>query len=94
MPEKNDVSVYMRFVVLEVVIPREYVWKFMEDFGWAFASEAYEGGKTFKSVEGCLEHPNGWHVSVKIFDTEEDRFMAFLKNFCLQNGLVSRGSRA
>lgn len=83
MAKKHDVIIYMRDIFLEVVIPKRYVWEFMEEFGEAFATHnGMEGGEHLKSVEGYHEHPNGWHVKVKVYEGDEKKFYTFLREFC------------
>ena len=87
-----DVSVYMRSITLEVVIPELYVWQFMEQFGESFATKSFEGGKQIAAVETYHYHPNGWHVNVTIGEYEEHRFYQFLHAFCYNKKITFRGA--
>lgn len=89
MTDQNQVSLYMRKIQLDVVVPERYVWEFMAEFGRFFATENIrEGGKDIRSVDGYFDHPNGWHVQVSLFEEEETTFYTvFLPEFCRQRGL-------
>ena len=89
--KKFDVSIYWRSVSLDVVIPKQYVWEFMAEFGKAFViTDAREGGQFIKAVDGYYEHPGGWHIQVSITDSEEMKFYDFLRGFCQQRNLSFR----
>ncbi len=94
MSERHHVSVYMRFIQLDVVIPEEHVWVFMAAFGKAFAVGNSEGGESLKAVDGYHEHPSGWHIQVSVWDGDESRFYDFLRLFCAARGLSFREPEA
>lgn len=78
----------MRDICLDVVIPKQYVWEFMEEFGRSFAIRSSHGGSEFKAVEGYYEHPNGWHIQVCVSENQEDSFRTFLHDFAKHRSLV------
>jgi hypothetical protein len=89
--KKYDVIIYWRYVKLDVVIPEQYAWEFMAEFGKTFAVTcAWEGGSFVKAIDGYYEHPGGWHIQVSITDTDEMKFYDFLRNFCQQRNLSFR----
>lgn len=91
MSDRKDVIIYMRFVRLTVVIPELHVWDFMKEFGVAFAvNDAHAGTTNVKAVDGYHDHPNGWHVHVTVWEHYEERFYAFLHEFCQQKGISFR----
>jgi hypothetical protein len=88
---ESDVIVYMRHILLEVTIPEEFVWEFMKEYGCTFALEdLMEGGTRVVTVQNYYNHPNGWHVEVKVWENDEQKFYNFLKNFCGERGLTFR----
>ena len=91
MANRNDVIVYMRHISLDVVIPKKYVWEFMQEFGETFAVEdSYEGVKNLKAVDGYYDHPAGWHIQVTVFENDESKFYDFLRTFCSKRELSFR----
>lgn len=87
-PNEREVSIYMRDIRLEIVIPEKFVWEFTESFGRTFAiKDLHEGTCNFKPVDGYFPHPNGWHVKVTIPWHLEGEFHAFLEDFCRMRGL-------
>ena len=85
---EREVSIYMRTIKLDVVIPGQFVWEFMESFGRIFAvQDTHEGTRNFKSVDGYFYHPNGWHVQVTVPWRLEEKFYVFLEDFCKMRGL-------
>jgi hypothetical protein len=91
--KKYDVIIYMRYIKLDVVIPKPYVWEFMEQFGNEFAVNCLEGGKDIKSVDGYYDHPGGWHIQISVFENDEERFYDFLQKFCEEKGISYRDPR-
>lgn len=90
MPE-GEVSIYMRSIKLNVVIPAGHVWIFMAEFGAAFAlKDLLEGGQHNRPVDSYYDHPNGWHVEVTVGENEEPAFYRFLNKFCTEKGLPLR----
>ena len=95
MAETNEVMIYLRKILLEVVIPKKYLWEFMEEFGRAFAEKnILLGIEQFKALDDYYEHPNGWHVKVSVSEGYESKFYDFLRNFCLKRDLSFRDSKA
>ena len=82
MGSDYDIGVYMRFIQLEVIIPKEFVWEFMQEFGTEFAVNDLHAGPVFKAVDRYMEHPNGWHIGVTVWENDEPRFNHFLRSFC------------
>jgi len=87
--EKIEVRVHYRTLHLEVVIPKEYVWEFMEEFGKTFAEEN-EGTSRNKAVDSYEEYPSGWHIHVTFSDKDEVEFHDFLRSFSQQRNLPFR----
>lgn len=86
-----DVIVYWRSISLDVVIPEQFAWEFMAEFGKAFViTDAREGGQFIKAVDGYYEHPGGWHIQVSVNDCEEMKFYDFLRDFCEKRSLSFR----
>ncbi len=91
MADRHDVTIYMRHIQLDVVIPEKHVWEFMTDFGKVFAVEdSHEGIKNLKAVDGYYEHPAGWHIQVSVWENDESRFYDFLRSFCSTRTLSFR----
>jgi len=91
MVSQNDVIIYMRHISLDVVIPEEYVWEFMAEFGKTFAVEdSYKGIKNLKAVDSYYEHPAGWHIQVSVWENDESKFYDFLRSFCSKRKLSFR----
>ena len=90
----EDVIIYMRHIKLDVVIPKPYVWEFMEQFGTEFAvAQSLDGGNHLKAVDGYYEHPGGWHIQVSVWENDEERFYKFLNKFCKERKLSLRDPR-
>lgn len=87
--KKIEVRVHDRSLRLEIVIPKEYVWEFMAEFGKAFAEES-DGVSRNKAVDGYEEHGSGWHIMVTISDRDEVGFHDFLRSFSQQRNLPFR----
>lgn len=87
--EKIEVRIHRRSAVHDVVIPEQYVWEFMAEFGRTFAVDS-QGVSFAKAVEGYYEHPNGWHIQVKVEDEDEIKFYNFLRDFSQQRNLPFR----
>jgi|APSaa5957512622_1039677.scaffolds.fasta_scaffold149113_1 hypothetical protein len=90
MAKDHDVIIYMRFIKLDVVIPKSVVWKFMAEFGVAFSVDNSHGGRDIQSVDGYYDHPNGWHVKVSVWENDEQHFYEFLAKFCEEHDLKFR----
>jgi len=91
MANRDDVIIYMKYVKLDVVIPENYVWEFMQEFGEKFAIEdIYEGTSRLKAVDGYYNHPGGWHIQVTVFENYESNFYDFLQEFCTKRQLSFR----
>lgn len=81
----------MRFISFDVVVPEQYVWEFMRDYGEEFkVTDSYSGVTSKKPVEGYYEHPTSWHIQVKVFEEDEQRFHEFLRKFSLERNLSFR----
>ncbi len=93
MPKEHDVSIYMRFIYLHIVIPLPHVWEFIINYGEEFAVHDTHAGKMFQPVETYRDHPNGWHIEVKIWENDEERFYQFLAKFCDRHELKFRDPR-
>ena len=95
MADRHDVSIYMRHISLDVVIPEKYVWEFMAEFGRAFAvKDSHEGTKPIKAVDGYYENPGSLHVQVSVWENDEGRFYDFLRDFCISRDLSFREPEA
>jgi len=90
MSRDYDCLVYMRSIQFEVVIPEQYVWEFMREFGAEFATQNMEGGTDLRSVDSYHEHPAGWHVTVTVGDFAEARFKQFFARFAEARSLSFR----
>jgi hypothetical protein len=87
----GEVQIYMRAVSFDVVVPEKYVWEFMKEFGLAFAmKDTYEGTTNVRTVDDYYNHPAGWHVSVSVHESEEQKFVDFLLSFCVERDLPFR----
>ncbi len=86
-----DVSINVRFIFLDVVIPEPHVFDFMKAYGEEFKkTDSYSGVTSRKSVEGYMDHPAGWHVQVKVYEEDEQLFYEFLRTFSLERNLSFR----
>lgn len=90
MAKDHDVIIYLRSILLEVVIPEQYVWDFMKEFGSAFAEDYFEGGRQLKPVERYYAHHAGWHIVVSVPESKEKKFYGFLRVFCKKHKLTFR----
>ena len=94
MTRDHDVIIYWRDISLDVVIPKPHVWDFMERFGNEFATkDSHEGTTHIRPVEGYYDHPNGWHIQIKVWENDENRFYDFLQKFCDDKGMSFRDPR-
>jgi hypothetical protein len=87
--EKIEVRIHRRSAVYDAVIPEQYVWEFMAEFGKTFAEES-DGVSRNKAVDGYVEYPCGWHIQVKVEDEDEMKFYNFLRDFSQQRNLPFR----
>ena len=94
MSPPEDVMVYARSIQLEVVIPEQYAYELMRDFGEAFAHDDPDFGKRIAPVDDYFNNPGGWHIVVTVWDREEAEFYDFLEAFCLERHLSLRDPRA
>ena len=90
---KHDVIIYMRDIKLDVVIPKDFVWEFILAFGEEFTVEDTHLGKAFKTIDDYYDHPNGWHIKLSVYEKDENRFYAFLEEFCKKRDLLFRDPR-
>ncbi len=84
------VSIYMREIRLDIVIPAQHAFDFMQQFGTEFAvndSSEVENDKRIKAVDGYYDHPAGWHIQVSVWEKDENRFYGFLERFSQERGL-------
>ena len=87
----HDVSIYMRSIVFDVVIPEQHVFDFMKAYGEEFqTTDSYSGVTNKKSVESYYQNPVCWHVQVKVYEEDEQRFHEFLRKFSLERKLSFR----
>ncbi|MFH1111829.1 MAG: hypothetical protein V1712_02030 [Patescibacteria group bacterium] len=83
----------MRHIQLEVIVPEVHVWKFIAAFGKTFTMhDSMEGTDQIKAVDHYYCHPNGWHITVTVFENDENKFYQFFHSFCRKNQLTFRGS--
>jgi hypothetical protein len=88
---RHDVSVYMRYILLDVVVPEEHVWDFMKTYGEEFkTTDSCSGVTSKKAVEGYYENPVSWHIQVKVYEEDEQRLHEFLRKFSLERSLSFR----
>jgi hypothetical protein len=87
--KKIEVRVHDRSLRLEVVIPKEYVWEFMAEFGKAFAEES-DGVSRNRAVDDYEEYSSGWHIMITLSDRDEVAFHDFLRSFSQQRDLPFR----
>lgn len=76
-------SIYMRFIKLDVVVPRRLAFKFMEEFGQAFQrTDSMEGTTAIQEVENYYEFPASFHVVISVYESKESKFYDFMREFC------------
>jgi hypothetical protein len=87
----KQVSIYMRHIVLDVVVPKERLFSFMQAYGEAFRQEdTYSGTSSLKSVLKYYENPASYHVVVQVSEYDEGSFYDFVNEFCESSGLSFR----
>ena len=88
MPDRHDVIICMRCILLDVVMPEEHVREFIEEFSKAFVVEDnHKGAKNPKVVYDYYENPAHWHIQVSVGGNDEGRFSSFLQDFCSKRQL-------
>ena len=70
-----------------------FVWEFILAFGEEFTVEDTHLGKAFKTIDDYYDHPNGWHIKLSVYEKDENRFYAFLEEFCKKRDLLFRDPR-
>ena len=91
---KNTVSIYMRRISLEVVLPEALVSLFMRKFGERFSVEHSDRSTNIRPVDTYFDHPKGWHVRVTVNEQEERGFYNFLRGFCKEAAISFIDPRA
>lgn len=92
---RHDVSVYMRSICLDLIVPDNHVWEFMAAYGEEFkVPDSHSGVANRKPVEGYSDHPMGWHVQVRVSEEDEPRLYEFLRRFSQVRGLAFRDPEA
>ncbi len=89
--DRYDVIVYSRHISLDVVIPENFAWEFMAEFGRAFVvKDSVEGTEDLKSVDSYVAQAGGWHIRVSVWENDEGKFYKFLEDFCFKRSLLLR----
>ncbi len=90
--ETRRAIVYKRDVRWDIVVPLGFEWKFMEAFGKAFAlGDSMEGVHRFRPVDSYYEHPAGYHIQVKVGESEELKLKQFCEEFFGSRSISFRG---
>ena len=95
MEKEHDVFICFHDINLDVCLPKEQVFDFMEKFGVVF-SRKFEGStkqvKTINYSSNFIDSKS-WHLKITIWENDENKFYDFLKSFCEEKNLSFRDPR-
>lgn len=80
---KKSKGIVIRCVVLTVLIPKNYLFDFMQVFGDEFKEFSTTEGRTnFKAVRDYKRVVDDiFHVEIEIYESQERHFRGFLREF-------------
>lgn len=80
----DEVIISMRHVRLDIHIPEEYVWEFIEEF--TTFPDSFED--EFKSIDSYKKYLTCWEIQLSIREKYEEEFYNFLRDFCSKRNLL------
>lgn len=92
MSNNYDAFIYWRSIQFDVVVSKEYLSEFLEEFSSNFSeTDTSSGCKIFNCLVGSYaKSQNQWHIKVIVSDRKEEEFIEFFSDFCVNRKLKFR----